>query len=208
VQKKQNRVSEYKEAFEELHRHGILTFTGLMFALEEDTVEYYADLPRRLDDVGTCVILPSISVPIYGTPWHKHVEAEGRITDTDIRHYEGDHVVFSHPRMSDAEIFEAYERVNSIFFSTKKIIARWWKFMKLQRKQESLGQFILKLLVTTFVYYKLSIFQRDHAEVKVIGKNRGKAKEPVRETAPRVQWAPTPAVAMPCASAAVESWIG
>jgi radical SAM superfamily enzyme YgiQ (UPF0313 family) len=41
VQKNQNKVEEYKEAFDDLHRHGILTFTGFMFALDEDTAGYY-----------------------------------------------------------------------------------------------------------------------------------------------------------------------
>ena len=37
VQKRQNNVQEYRDAFARLHRLGILTFTGLMFALDEDT---------------------------------------------------------------------------------------------------------------------------------------------------------------------------
>ena len=48
VQKKQNKVQEYKEYFDKLNRKGILTFTGLMFALEEDTNEYYDKLYEKL----------------------------------------------------------------------------------------------------------------------------------------------------------------
>ena len=96
VQKRQNKVKEYKELFEKLHRRGILTFTGFMFALDEDTREYYETLSEKLDDVGTCVILPSISIPIYGTPLYDQIAAEGRIIDEDLSHYEGDHLVFKH----------------------------------------------------------------------------------------------------------------
>lgn len=167
IQKRQNKVEEYKEFFERLHRRGILTFTGFMFALDQDTQDYYENLPARLDDVGPSVILSSISIPLYGTPWYRQVRDEGRITDTDISHYEGDHLVFRHKNLSHAEIFAAYRRVNKIFFSWRNIGRRWLRFMRRQSVQESLPAFLLKILVTTFIYFKLSIFQRHHAQHRV-----------------------------------------
>lgn len=167
VEKRQNKVREYKNAFEQLHRRGILTFTGLMFALEGDTNDYYASLPGQLDDVGCSVILPSIAIPIYGTPWWNEVTAEGRITDHDLSHYEGDHLVFRHPRMQPADIYGAYKRVNRIFYTWKNIIRRWAKIMALQRKEEPIMQFLIKLAIITFAYFELSVFQRDHAQKRV-----------------------------------------
>jgi radical SAM superfamily enzyme YgiQ (UPF0313 family) len=181
VQKRQNKVEEYRGAFENLHRRGILTFTGFMFALDEDTKEYYEDLPRRLDEVGPCVILPSISIPIYGTPWHRQVCAEGRIIDEDISHYEGDHLVFRHKRLSPEEIYEAYRRVNRIFYSWRNIFRRWVRFLRLQSVQESIPQFALKILTTSFIYFKLSIFQRHHAQKRIFPelRSRGDATQKI-----------------------------
>lgn len=170
VQKKQNKVEEYKEAFDKLHRNGILTFTGFMFALEEDTKEYYQKLPRMLDEVGVAVILPSIAIPIYGTPLYQKMKDEDRITDFDISHYEGDHVVFKHNHLTEEEIYEAYRNVNRIFYSRRKILKRWLKIISRQSMNESLPQFILKLLVVTFIYFKLSIFQRHHAQKRVFNR--------------------------------------
>jgi len=167
VKKRQNKVAEYKEAFDKLHRRGILTFTGLMFALDEDTKEYYETLPQHLHEVGTCAILPSISIPIYGTPWWHEVMANGRIIDTDLSHYEGDHLVFKHNLLTPAEIYSAYRRVNEIFYSWPNIIKRWLRFMAKQTKRESLPSFFLKLFIDTFGYFKLSIFQRHHAQKRV-----------------------------------------
>ena len=167
VKKKQNKVGEYREFFEKLHRLGILTFTGLMFALENDTKEYYEVLPERLDDVGASVILSSISIPLYGTPWHREVVAQGRIVDTDISHYEGDHLVFKHPTLSADEVYAAYKTVNRTFYRWRNIARRWWRFMRMQRKQESLPRFILRLFLSTFIYFKLSVFQRHHAQHRV-----------------------------------------
>ena len=169
VQKRQNNVAEYKAAFEKLHRLGILTFTGLMFALDEDTQEYYALLPSLLDEVGTTVILPSIAIPLYGTPLHQKVVAEGRLVDEDLSHYEGDHLVFRHKHLTAAQIREAYKAVTLGFYSWRKIWRRWWRFMRTQQRAESLPAFLFRLFILTFIYVKLSIFQRHHARVRIAG---------------------------------------
>ena len=184
VMKRQNRVEEYKEAFKKLHRRGILTFTGFMFALDEDTKDYYETLPEKLNDVGTCVILPSISIPIYGTPWYRQVAAEGRIADTDLSHYEGDHVVFRHRNLTAEEIYAVYKRVNRIFYSWGNIVRRWVRFLRKQSIREPLPMFALKILVTTFVFFKLSIFQRHHALHRVFPELQSRVeKTPARPRA-------------------------
>ena len=170
VQKKQNKVLEYQEYFDKLHRKGILTFTGLMFALDEDTKEYYETLPEKLDEVDCSAILPSISIPLYGTPLYHKTKTEGRLIDDNLSHYEGDHVLFRHKHLNQEEIYEAYRRVNKIFYSWRNIIKRWIRFMSKQSIQESIFQFVLKILITTIIYFKLSIFQRHHAQERVLNK--------------------------------------
>ena len=181
VQKKQNKVSEYKEYFDKLHRKGILTFTGLMFALDEDTKEYYESLPNKLDEVGCSVILPSISIPLYGTPLYYKTKSEGRLIDENLSHYEGDHVLFKHKHLGEDEIYEAYRRVNKIFYSWRNIFRRWIKFMKKQSIQESLPQFILKIILSTVIYFKLSIFQKHHAKERVFGKSGFRKRIHIKE---------------------------
>lgn len=168
VGKRQNRVEEYREAVSRLHRRGILTFAGLMFALEGDTVDYYATLPQRLADTGVAAILPSIAIPIPGTPWHAQVAAEGRITDTDLSHYEGDHLVFRHPRLSAEEIGRAFRHVTGAFYRPSAVLRRWWAILRMQAREESPGAFLLKLGVLTAVYFRISRFQRHHALERVL----------------------------------------
>lgn len=167
VRKRQNRVEEYRALFAKLHDRGILTFAGLMLALEGDTPGYYATLPGRLAEIDVSAILPSISIPLYGTPWYRQAEAEGRIVDYDLSHYEGDHLVFEHPRLSDEEIYAAYRRVTGSFYAWSNILRRWWKFVRRQRKQESPAGFVLKLIVTTFIYFEISWFQKHHATHRI-----------------------------------------
>lgn len=173
VQKKQNKVNEYKEYFDKLNRKGILTFTGLMFALDEDTNDYYESLDKKLDEVGCNVILPSISIPIYGTPLYSKIKSEGRLIDENITHYEGDHVVFMHNHLTEGQIYEAYRRVNKIFYAWKNIFRRWIKFITKQSLQESIPQFIIKVVISSVIYFKLSIFQKHHAAERIFSRKAG-----------------------------------
>ena len=167
VQKRQNNVEEYREAFAKLHRLGILTFTGLMFALDEDTEEYYRRLPVLLDEVGTMVILPSIAIPIYGTPLYRKVVQEGRLVDADLSHYEGDHLVFRHKQLTPEQIHEAYRTVVLGFYRWPSILRRWWRFMRMQERHEPLPRFLFRLVISSGIYFKLSIFQRHHALIRI-----------------------------------------
>ena len=180
VEKKQNKVEEYKEFFHKLNKKGILTFTGFMFALDEDTPEYYETLPQKLEEVGVNVILPSISIPIYGTPLHKKMVDENRIVDIDITHYEGDHVLFRHKHLTEEQIYYYYEKVIKIFYSWKNILKRWWKFTSMQTFDGSLKEYLLKTVLGSVIYFKLSIFQRHHAQERVFDKRRN--KKPVKNS--------------------------
>ena len=186
VQKKQNKTEEYKEYFDKLHRKGILTFTGLMFALDEDTKEYYETLPKKLDEVGCSVILPSIAIPLYGTPLYYKTKGEGRLIDENLSHYEGDHVLFKHKHLSENDIYEVYRRVNRIFYSWKNILKRWLRFIRKQTIQESLPQFVLKIVVTTLIYFKLSIFQRHHAQMRVFEKEGSDKNEQLEDNGTKI----------------------
>ncbi|MCJ7555019.1 MAG: B12-binding domain-containing radical SAM protein [Ignavibacteriaceae bacterium] len=170
VEKKQNKVEEYKEFFYKLNKKGILTFAGFMFALDEDTPEYYETLPQKLEEVGVNVILPSISIPIYGTPLHKKMLDENRIGDKDISHYEGDHVLFRHKHLTEEQIYYYYEKVIKIFYSWRKILKRWWRFVSLQSFDGSVKEYLLKTVLGSIIYFKLSIFQRHHAQERVFDK--------------------------------------
>ena len=167
VHKMQNRVGEYKGLFSKLRRHGIMTFTGLMLGLDEDTAEYYETLPPRLDEIDPSVILLSISIPIPGTPFHKLAEEEGRIIDDDLSHYEGDHLVVMPKRVTPEQVFEAFQRVNREFYSRGKTIARWWRLMCGYRSTRNPIAWLFHAAVLTYVFFSLSVFQKDHAEQRV-----------------------------------------
>lgn len=167
VHKKQNKVEEYKELFVKLKERGILTFTGMMLALDEDTPEYYKELPQKLDEIDPSSILLSISIPIPGTPFHQQVESEGRIVDEDLSHYEGDHLVFKPKRITAEEVFSAFRRINEYFYSRRSILKRWSRFIFRQNKGRNVVRRIFRGMLLSMIFLRLSIFQRDHAQKRV-----------------------------------------
>jgi radical SAM superfamily enzyme YgiQ (UPF0313 family) len=172
VRKGHNRVEEYREQFAKLRERGILIFTGFMLALDEDTPEYYAGVPDRLEDVDPSAILISLSIPIPGTPFHDALQAEGRIFDEDLSHYEGDHLVFTPRSVSPAEVSAAFETINRRFYSWGGILRRWARFEATYLSKgpphgRALTVRLVRSVLLAAIYFKLSVFQRHHAREKV-----------------------------------------
>ncbi|MBN1222611.1 MAG: B12-binding domain-containing radical SAM protein [Candidatus Aminicenantes bacterium] len=167
VHKKQNKVDEYKELFEKLKERGILTFTGMMLALEEDTPAYYESLPEKLDEIDPSSILLSIAIPIPGTPFHKEMESQDRINDKDLSHYEGDHLVFEPKHVTSQEVFTAFRRINEYFYSWRSILHRWLRFVAKQNSESSLFRRLFSGVLLSVIFFRLSVFQRDHAKKRV-----------------------------------------
>jgi hypothetical protein len=95
------------------------------------------------------------------------MEAEGRIFDRDLAHYDGDHLVFLPKRVSPAEVFDAFRNINRVFYSRRKIFKRWLRFVSTYlRKGKRLRRFPRAVLLS-YIFLKLSLFQRHHAKERV-----------------------------------------
>jgi len=167
VDKCHNRVAQYKEQFAALRRRGILVFAGTMLALDEDTADYYECLPEMLEDVDPAAIFLSMAIPIPGTPFHAQVEQEGRILDTDLAHYDGDHLVLRPANVKPVAVLEAAARVKRTFYSWRSITGRWARLMRAYLAGPKLLSRILPAFLLTFILWQLSAFQRKHARQRV-----------------------------------------
>jgi radical SAM superfamily enzyme YgiQ (UPF0313 family) len=171
IQKNHNRVDEYQHLFMELKQRGILIFTGVMFALDEDTPEYYRTLPQKIDEVDPSAILISISIPIPGTPFHNKVQKDGRISDYDLSHYEGDHLVFHPKNVTEQDVFEGVYMLNKHFYSWKSIMKRWWRFVTSMSYKKRFFHQVFRMMLQSVILFKLSIFNQHHAQKKVYSKS-------------------------------------
>jgi hypothetical protein len=167
VRKRHNKVAEYRDKYRMLRERGILTFSGVMLSLDEDTPAYYATLPERLEAVDPSAIFLSIAIPIPGTPFHRELEGEGRIFDRDLSHYEGDHVVFRARAVTPAQVIETRKRLMRSFYSWRNIARRWWRLVRASVGAGRDRRPWLGVALITFVLFQLSRFQRYHARRRV-----------------------------------------
>jgi radical SAM superfamily enzyme YgiQ (UPF0313 family) len=177
VQKRHNKVKKFRDQFAMLKERGILTFAGFMVALDEDTPEYYQEAPAKLEAVDPSAILTSIAIPIPGTPLHGEVAAAGRIVDDDLRHYEGDHLVFRPLHVTATDVFDAYQRIPAAFYAWPAVLRRWWRLMKAYWTGRHGRHKALWSLLLTGILFQLSRFQRVHGRRKVapvLGEEREK----------------------------------
>jgi len=167
MHKTHNKVSEYKELFYKLKKRGILTFAGIIVGIDEDTPEYYQNLSQRIEETDPSIILSSIAIPIPGTLFHKTVESEERITDRNLCHYEGDHLVFKPSKVTRKQVSAAYRDINRQFFSFSAILRRWFRIIAAYLFSGHFFRKLPRMLFISYIYFELTYFEIVHAKNKV-----------------------------------------
>jgi len=87
-------------------------------------------------------IIPAIflATPYPGTRWYAELEAEGRIIDRDLTHYDTRTAVFEPPGMSARELQEGYEWLRAQVVRNKREL-----FRKVTNKGVTSNKFLLWL---------------------------------------------------------------
>ncbi|HVO30886.1 MAG TPA: radical SAM protein [bacterium] len=130
-----NVVDGYRRLLERCHSFGIAIQAGVIFGFASDTRDIFQQTVDALGAIGLDNATISLLVPYPGTPAFARLEREGRILDTDWRHYNGKtHVVFRPHGMTPDELMAGYEWAKTQFYSPRNIAARlaksrtglWW----------------------------------------------------------------------------------
>lgn len=125
--KRQNRVAEYRQRIDALHRRGICVMSGFIAGFDGDTPESVRAMARQLYEIGVDVPFLSILTPYRGTALHAKFEAEGRILPGQgWEHYNGYNVAFAPARMSPEALLDAHRALwreaFSIRYSAKRVL--------------------------------------------------------------------------------------
>ena len=175
VRKRHNRVEGYARSLARLRDRGIVSFSGMMLGLDADTAAYYDELPRLLDTAGPSAIMVSIAIPIPGTPLHTELQSAGRIADTDLSHYDGDHVIVEPRSVTGEQVLATASRVHRSFYSWAAIARRGLRLVA-----DTLGsgrpwspRAWRRAAVALVVFLSLSRFQRYHGRRKFLATSSG-----------------------------------
>jgi radical SAM superfamily enzyme YgiQ (UPF0313 family) len=148
VDKRQNRVSTYREAVRQLHDRGICVMAGLITGFDGQSAASVEQMADRLDELEIDVPFMSILTPLRGTVLYDELLKAGRLlADRDWPHYNGYNVAFRPARMSPEELLAAHRRLWSRAFRPSAVARR------LARGARQLGPGGLMLSATMNGFY-------------------------------------------------------
>lgn len=124
VHKVQNSGISYEEAVEAIHSRGMMINASFVFGLDSDTTETFGAtldwiVRNRIETVTSHIL-----TPYPGTALYDRMKAEGRITDSDLSHYDTAHVVFRPKGMTAEELYAGYLQIYEDVYSWRNIIKR------------------------------------------------------------------------------------
>ncbi len=120
VQKKQNKISEYRDMILQWKRHPIIVWAGYIIGFPGDTRE---SILRDIELIKQLLPLDIISLsyltPLPGSEDHRKQLEAGTWMDPDLNRYDLSHRVVHHPVMSDQDVEKTYLDIYDSFYSNE-----------------------------------------------------------------------------------------
>lgn len=113
---------KYRRVCENWHRHGVAVHCGYMIGFPFDGPECGRQSAEWLLEVGVDLASFFIVTPLPGTEDHDRAVREGTIADWDFNQYDSQHMVSHHPRMTTAQVVQAYRDAYLKFYSTRNTL--------------------------------------------------------------------------------------
>lgn len=135
VNKGFNRMEEYLQIIDRIHRRGIAVQVGIVFGFDHDTPQIFETTLDFLEQAGVQNVTFNILTPFPGTPLFQRLEAEGCILTRDWRKYNSrSDVVYQPKQMSVQELLDGFRYANARFYAPRSMAKRllrspvqlWW----------------------------------------------------------------------------------
>ncbi|MCB1774660.1 MAG: radical SAM protein [Gammaproteobacteria bacterium] len=127
MNKKQNRIHEYREMLLAWKRHPVIIWGAYILGFPNDTREsILRDVEVIKRELPIDLLNISILTPLPGSEDHKTLVEQGAWIDPDLNKYDLAHRVTHHPTMSDEELDRVYEEAwdNYYTFEHKTTVLR------------------------------------------------------------------------------------
>ena len=109
AQKRQNKITEYREMLQKWKAHGCTTYAGYILGFPNDTKEsILRDIEIIKEELPLDLLEFFYLTPLPGSQDHKELLRDGVWMDPDLNKYDLDHRVSHHGKMSDTAWDEAY----------------------------------------------------------------------------------------------------
>lgn len=181
IHKGVNRVDEYKELMDKLHRRGIMVMGCFAFGGDEDGPDVF----KRTVDlcIEAKIDLPRFSVitPFPGTEFYTELESQGRITERNWAMYDVEHCVYQPARMTKEELEAGIAWAWKEVYSVKNI----WKRLDLTKPRTLKSVYMLVNIGYRKYAKEFEIFgaeiMADNSDIPDPLPARNESKEPVSQ---------------------------
>jgi len=120
-----NRIEDYQQIIENIHKHRILVQAGVVFGFDNDTPDVFEHTLKACETLGIDGVTVSILTPLPKTPIYYQMEEEGRLLTNDWEAYNGKTRVAYIPKlMTPQQLYEGYMKFRIKFYSMKSFIKR------------------------------------------------------------------------------------
>jgi radical SAM superfamily enzyme YgiQ (UPF0313 family) len=109
MQKKFNRVDEYKALIDNLHRHNITIQGCFIFGLDHDNKNVFSDTVDFVNETKMDIPRYAVYTPYPKTAAFNKLVAENRILHYNWEYYDTQHVVFQPKNMTPEELDEGFK---------------------------------------------------------------------------------------------------
>jgi radical SAM superfamily enzyme YgiQ (UPF0313 family) len=118
MNKKQNRITEYREMLLAWKRHPVIIWGAYIIGLPNDTrASILRDIEVIKRELPIDLLNISILTPLPGSDDHKRLYEAGVWMDPDLNKYDLAHRVAHHPKMTDAELDQVYEEAWAAYYT-------------------------------------------------------------------------------------------
>jgi radical SAM superfamily enzyme YgiQ (UPF0313 family) len=123
INKRHNKIENYKKAIRLLHKHGIAIEGGFIFGFDSDNLDTFKSTLRFLNETNMDSFLAIYLTPIPGTMMYNQFKKQKRLITDDYTNYDFRHIVFEPKNMSAREIYRGVSWISGRFHS-KKLVRR------------------------------------------------------------------------------------
>ncbi len=145
VQKRQNRIKEYRRMLQAWRDQKIITYAGYILGLPADTpASIERDIRIIQRELPIDLLEFFVLTPLPGSADHLKLHNEGVWMDPDMNKYDLEHALTAHPKMTMAEWQDIYSRAWSLYYSDEHVKTLMRRAMAAGIKPVRLMQHVLQ----------------------------------------------------------------
>lgn len=130
MNKRHNKVAEYKECIDNFHKHGILILACYVLGFDNDNQETFKKTVDFIKESGIDLIRFSALTPFPGTPLYNELDKQGRIINKNWEFYDFQNIIFKPMKLTPNELKKGLEYCWEETYKIKEVLRRAIKAKK------------------------------------------------------------------------------